>query len=69
MICGFFEAGAQGEYKVQRGFAPTITRSAHWIANASFARAIDDFLVCERDAVDAYMQEMATHLPYRSAHA
>lgn len=64
-----FEAGAQGEYKVQRGFAPTITRSAHWIANASFARAIDDFLVCERDAVDAYMQEMATHLPYRSAHA
>lgn len=63
-----FEAGAQGEYKVQRGFAPTVTRSSHWIADASFAAAIDGFLAHERDAVAAYMQDMASHLPYRSAH-
>jgi predicted N-acyltransferase len=64
-----FEAGAQGEYKVQRGFAPTLTRSAHWIADAAFATAIDGFLAQERDAVAEYMREMAGHLPYRSVHA
>ncbi len=63
-----FEAGAQGEYKVQRGFAPTATRSSHWIADAGFASAIDGFLARERDAVAAYMQEMSAYLPYRSAH-
>lgn len=64
-----FEAGAQGEYKVWRGFEPVETRSAHWIADPGFAAAIGDFLAREGSAVGEYMHEMAAHLPYRSAHA
>lgn len=60
-----FEAGAQGEYKVRRGFRPTLTRSAHWIADPRFEAAIGDFLVHEHSAVDAYVDEMQDHLPFR----
>lgn len=64
-----FEAGAQGEYKVKRGFEPVETRSAHWIADERFAAAIGDFLRRERGAMGDYMAGMAEHLPYRNAHA
>lgn len=60
-----FEAGAQGEYKVQRGFAPSRTSSVHWLADARFAAAAADFLTDERRAVEEYMADMRTHLPFR----
>lgn len=60
-----FEAGAQGEYKVRRGFRPTLTRSMHWIAEPRFAAAIADFVERERVAVAAYLDRMQRHLPYR----
>jgi uncharacterized protein len=60
-----FEPGTQGEHKVARGFEPTATWSAHWIANGRFRRAISDYLARERDAVDAYMTSVAEHLPFR----
>jgi hypothetical protein len=34
-----FEPGAQGEHKVARGFLPTRTWSAHWIADEAFPPA------------------------------
>jgi predicted N-acyltransferase len=46
-----FEAGAQGSHKVQRGFSPTVTRSAHWIAHPQFATAIADFIADEEAAI------------------
>jgi uncharacterized protein len=64
---GRFEAGAQGEYKVRRGFRPTLTRSAHWIADPGFAAAIGDFLDDERRAVAVYIDGLRRHLPYRAA--
>jgi len=64
-----FEPGAQGEHKVGRGFVPTLTWSAHWLANPTFANAIGDFVRRERTAVEHYMQELNTHLPFNQDHA
>jgi predicted N-acyltransferase len=60
-----FEPGAQGEYKVSRGFEPAYTWSAHYIADPRFRRAIGDYLVQEGSAVDAYAAEVQEHVPYR----
>jgi predicted N-acyltransferase len=60
-----FEPGTQGEHKVSRGFEPTLTWSAHFIANRRFRAAIEDYLVREGESVDAYAQEVQTHVPYR----
>ena len=65
-----FEPGTQGEHKVPRGFEPTETWSAHFIADPRFARAIDAYLIEERAGVDEYIRQMHAHLPFRrdSAH-
>ncbi|MGH8177284.1 MAG: GNAT family N-acetyltransferase [Steroidobacter sp.] len=65
-----FEPGTQGEHKVPRGFEPTPTWSAHFIADPRFARAIDAYLAEERASVDEYMRQIDAHLPFRrdSAH-
>ena len=62
-----FEPGAQGEHKVARGFLPTRTWSAHWIASERFRRPIGSFLEHEIEAVEDYIAEMNTHSPYKSA--
>ncbi len=61
------QAGAQGEHKLSRGYEPVITRSAHYIANASFRRAVADFVSEESEAVAAEAQWLARDLPYRSS--
>ncbi|NIR32125.1 MAG: N-acetyltransferase [Gammaproteobacteria bacterium] len=60
-----FEAGAQGEHKIWRGFLPVHTWSAHWIRHDLFREAIADFLARERRAVDRYIEELREHSPYR----
>ncbi|HET9390694.1 MAG TPA: GNAT family N-acetyltransferase [Steroidobacteraceae bacterium] len=60
-----FEPGTQGEHKVSRGFEPTLTWSAHFIANRRFRAAISDYLIREGASVDAYAQEVREHVPYR----
>ncbi len=62
-----FEAGAQGEHKIARGFLPRATRSAHWIGHPGFRSAVADFVRRERRAVEAYMSEVLEHSPYRRA--
>lgn len=61
------EAGAQGEHKLQRGYLPTRTSSAHWIRDEGFRAAVDDFLVRETRAVDDAIAEYSTHSPFRQA--
>ena len=60
-----FEGGAQGEHKVKRGFAPTLTASAHWIRHPGLREAVADFLERERPEVEAYAREAAEHLPFK----
>jgi hypothetical protein len=45
------EAGAQGGHKVVRGYLPSATYSAHWIAEPSFKDAVARYLEQERDYV------------------
>ncbi len=59
------EAGAQGEHKIQRGYLPRPTFSAHWIAHKGLRDAIGDFLDRERPAMLAAMEELAEGSPYR----
>jgi predicted N-acyltransferase len=64
-----FEPGTQGEHKVSRGFEPTLTWSAHFIANRRFRAAIEDYLEREGASVDAYAEEIQTHVPYKRTSA
>jgi hypothetical protein len=59
------EAGAQGEHKLARGYLPTTTYSAHFIANPALRRAIDDYLERERAYVEAAGEELAAAAPFR----
>jgi len=59
------EAGAQGEHKIQRGYLPVATRSAHWIRDPGFAAAVRDFLRRERRAVERDMETLAELSPFR----
>ncbi|WP_321783742.1 GNAT family N-acetyltransferase [Paraburkholderia sp. J94] len=60
-----FEGGAQGEHKMARGFMPTVTRSAHWLAHPAFADAVARFLDSETNQIHAYMHELNEHNPFR----
>jgi predicted N-acyltransferase len=59
------EAGAQGEHKIARGYLPTSTYSAHYIADAALRRAVADFLKRERSYVATAEQELALAAPFR----
>ncbi len=60
-----FEPGTQGEHKISRGFVPTTTWSNHWLSDSQFDGALRELLQREQLQVDAYMNELASHLPYR----
>ncbi|WP_437882922.1 GNAT family N-acetyltransferase [Pseudomonas sp. LRF_L74] len=60
-----FDAGAQGEHKLIRGFEPVITRSWHYLLHPGLRNAVADFLRQESPAVLAYVQEARAVLPYR----
>jgi len=59
------EAGAQGEHKLLRGYAPSRTLSAHYIANPNFKRAVAGFLENEGHHVDMRNDILNTLLPFK----
>ncbi len=59
------EAGAQGEHKIQRGYLPRATYSAHWIEHPGLRAAVSDYLDQERPARLEEMQALSTLSPYR----
>ncbi|MDH0749628.1 GNAT family N-acetyltransferase [Pseudomonas sp. GD03842] len=62
-----FDAGAQGEHKLIRGFEPVITHSWHYLAHPGLREAVTEFLERERAGILAYAQEARAALPYRQA--
>ncbi|HNA29707.1 MAG TPA: GNAT family N-acetyltransferase [Thiobacillaceae bacterium] len=62
-----FEGGAQGEHKLARGFLPSTTWSAHWLAEPRFAKAVEDFLDREGNGLDDYMDTLSGRSPFRQA--
>ena len=61
-----FEGGAQGEHKMARGFLPTRTWSAHWLAHDAFADAIERFLERESGGIESYIDELNERNPFRT---
>ncbi|MHC8509343.1 MAG: GNAT family N-acetyltransferase [Rhodospirillales bacterium] len=61
------EAGAQGEHKIQRGYLPERTFSAHWIGHPEFGSAVADFLRRENAAVGHEIEMLMSRSPYRQA--
>ncbi len=63
------EAGAQGEHKLARGYAPVRTWSAHYLPDPGFRRAVADYLDREREAVAAEEEYLGELMPFRKASA
>jgi uncharacterized protein len=61
-----FEAGAQGEHKLARGFLPTLTYSAHAIRHPGFRHAIEQYIAEERELIAATVAAYGRHDPYRA---
>ncbi|NYZ11623.1 N-acetyltransferase [Azospirillum sp. RWY-5-1] len=59
------EAGAQGEHKIQRGYLPVRTYSAHWVRDPGFREVLDRHLAGERLAVEDELCAIADMSPYR----
>ena len=62
-----FDPGVQGEHKIKRGFSPTETYSAHWIADDRFREAIDDFVIKEERHINLYLEDAKKLLPFKSS--
>ena len=61
------EAGAQGFHKVQRGYMPVTTHSAHLILHDGFRDAVARFLASEKRGVEAEKNHIALNSPFRAA--
>lgn len=59
------EAGAQGEHKLARGYAPATTTSLHWIAHPGLREAVADYLNEERAAVERSQDILEDFTPFR----
>jgi len=59
------EAGAQGLHKLARGYLPVTTHSLHWIGDAGFRRAVEEFLTAEARAVEEENDVLTSYGPFR----
>jgi predicted N-acyltransferase len=59
------EAGAQGEHKLARGYVPTETFSLHWIAEKGFSKAVQEYLISEKDAVKRDIKILSHFTPFK----
>jgi predicted N-acyltransferase len=64
-----FEPGAQGEHKITRGFLPTRTWSAHWIADPEFSTVIDRFCRQEEPMMKEHCEDLFSLSPFRDGEA
>ena len=60
-----FEAGAQGEHKISRGFKPIRVFSAHKIKHSGFSHAISEFIETEKIHVNATIEKLSEYLPFK----
>ncbi len=62
----YFDAGAQGEHKLIRGFEPVLTSSWHLLRHRGLHAAVEDFLQRERAGVAGYLQAAGTACPLKA---
>jgi predicted N-acyltransferase len=63
------EAGAQGEHKIQRGYLPKPTYSAHFIRHPGLRGAVAEFVAAERLGMEQTMAAMAAESPFKKEDA
>jgi len=63
---GKVEAGAQGQHKLQRGYLPHTTYSAHWIADPGFRQAVARYLQQEREAIGDEIDALTAYSPFKT---
>lgn len=61
-----FDAGAQGEHKLIRGFEPVKTFSWHKLMDERLQRAFQEFAHRETAEMEAYYQSCQTALPFKA---
>ena len=61
-----FDAGAQGEHKLIRGFEPVLTSSWHLLRHGGLHRAVGDFLQREQEEVQRYQQAARATCPLKA---
>ncbi len=61
-----FEAGAQGEHKIARGFRPTRIYSAHKLKHQGFHSAVAQFILREKEEIGMLIEELYRKLPFKS---
>jgi hypothetical protein len=61
-----FEAGAQGEHKLLRGFMPVVCHSAHELRHPGLDRGVREFLREEARGVAQHVLELAKFGPYKN---
>lgn len=64
-----FDAGAQGEHKIKRGFEPVETYSFHRIKHPGFSEAIERYLSQEKTQIQRYIEEARQQLPYKNTNS
>ena len=62
----WFDPGAQGEHKIQRGFKPIETWSVHWIEEPGFRQGIRQFLTDETRLMRQRMLHLSEGLPFKA---
>lgn len=62
-----FEGGSRGEHKLARGLMPVETHSAHWLAHAQFAAAVEEYLARETRGVEHYVDDLNERAPFKRA--
>ena len=50
-----------------RALMPVRTDSAHWLAHPGCAQAVENFLERESQGMDAYVDELGRHTPFKTA--
>jgi len=60
-----FEAGAQGEHKLNRGLIPTSVLSMHWLSHPDFFDAVKSYTRKEWNHVEEYQAILNSHSPYK----
>lgn len=59
------EAGAQGEHKLARGYRPVTTYSAHHVADPGLRRAVERYLVQEREQIAEVHELLEEAAPFK----
>ncbi len=62
-----FDAGAQGEHKIQRGFEPVEIYSNHWIASEAFSDAISGYIDSEAERTVEHINKAKKLLPFKNS--